>query len=76
VSTISAILTPEADGTLRLPVPLELRGGKVKVKATLEAAESESPEPTRNLKGFGALKGEIWMAPDFDAPLDDFKEYM
>jgi antitoxin (DNA-binding transcriptional repressor) of toxin-antitoxin stability system len=21
-------------------------------------------------------KAEFWMAPDFDAPLDDFKEYM
>jgi prevent-host-death family protein len=21
-------------------------------------------------------KGEFWMAPDFDAPLEDFKEYM
>ena len=21
-------------------------------------------------------KEEFWMAPDFDAPLDDFKEYM
>lgn len=24
----------------------------------------------------GTLKGKIWMAPDFDAPLQDFKEYM
>jgi prevent-host-death family protein len=24
----------------------------------------------------GSAKGKIWMAPDFDAPLDDFKEYM
>jgi hypothetical protein len=26
--------------------------------------------------GYGSLKGKIWMAPDFDAPLEDFKEYM
>lgn len=26
-------------------------------------------------KGFGSLPG-IWMAPDFDEPLEDFKEYM
>lgn len=26
--------------------------------------------------GFGALQGKIWMAEDFDEPLDDFKEYM
>jgi hypothetical protein len=25
---------------------------------------------------FGCLKGQIWMADDFDAPLEEFKEYM
>ena len=24
----------------------------------------------------GSLAGQIWMAPDFDAPLEDFAEYM
>ncbi len=24
----------------------------------------------------GSLTGKIWLSPDFDAPLDDFKEYM
>jgi antitoxin (DNA-binding transcriptional repressor) of toxin-antitoxin stability system len=24
----------------------------------------------------GSAKGRIWMAADFDEPLDDFKEYM
>ncbi len=24
----------------------------------------------------GSLSGKIWMSPDFDAPLDDFKDYM
>jgi prevent-host-death family protein len=24
----------------------------------------------------GSFPGEIWMAPDFDAPLDDFKDFM
>jgi prevent-host-death family protein len=24
----------------------------------------------------GSAKGKIWMAPDFDEPLEDFKEYM
>ncbi len=23
----------------------------------------------------GSAKGKIWMAPDFDEPLEDFKEY-
>jgi len=25
---------------------------------------------------FGCMKGKIWMAEDFDEPLEDFKEYM
>jgi len=25
---------------------------------------------------FGSMKGKVWMAEDFDAPLDDFREYM
>jgi len=24
----------------------------------------------------GSLPGGIWLSPDFDAPLDDFKDYM
>jgi len=24
----------------------------------------------------GCMKGKIWMADDFDAPLEDFREYM
>ena len=37
MSTITAILEPNAEGTLHLPLPLELRGGKIKVVARLEA---------------------------------------
>ena len=36
-----------------------------------EAAKKEKPIPM-----FGALKGMIVMADDFDEPLEDFKEYM
>ena len=39
MSTITAILDPSADGTLHLPLPVELRHGKVRVKATVEAVE-------------------------------------
>ncbi|MBV9468464.1 MAG: DUF2281 domain-containing protein [Abitibacteriaceae bacterium] len=30
----------------------------------------------RRKRQFGSAKGLIAMAPDFDAPLEDFKEYM
>jgi DNA-damage-inducible protein J len=26
--------------------------------------------------GRGSMKGKMWISDDFDAPLDDFKEYM
>ena len=76
MSTINAILTPSPDGTLHLPLPVEWRDQPIKVRAELEpvsaAAERGSamvtPQP-------GSLKG-FWMAPDFDEPLEDFKEYM
>lgn len=72
MSTLTAILEPDADGTLHLPLPEELKTGKVKVVATLEAVET----PDRKVPfKVGCLKG-FWMAPDFDAPLEDFKDYM
>ena len=77
MSTITAILEADADGTLHLPVPAELRHGKIKVEAKLEAAPQPPPdEETGSLKGFGALRGKIRMVPDFDEPLEDFRDYM
>lgn len=32
--------------------------------------------PTPKQRNKGSAKGQIWMAPDFDQPLEDFKEYM
>ncbi len=39
-----------------------------------QQAEVE-PKPD-NRRGYGSLKGKIWMSPDFDAPLEEMKEYM
>ncbi len=44
MSTITAILEPDADGTLHLPLPAELRSVKVKVEARLEAAPIENSD--------------------------------
>ncbi len=32
--------------------------------------------PTLKRRQRGSTKGQIWMAPDFDEPLEDFREYM
>ena len=69
MSTITLILEPEADGTLHLPLPLELRNGKVEIVATLRPA----PEHNGNLKA-GCLKG-FWTAPDFNQSLVEFEDY-
>jgi len=71
MSTITVILDPDADGSLHLPLPPELRHTPVKVTATLEAVSAPGARPR-----FGCLAGKIQLAPDFDEPLADFKEYM
>jgi Protein of unknown function (DUF2281) len=37
---------------------------------------SAETAPSQRKDMFGIWQGQIWMANDFDAPLDDFEEYM
>ena len=76
MSTITAILQADADGTLHLPLPPELRKQRIRVKAGLEA---QAPDRLRAKAGLWkslSEPGEVWMAAGFDAPLEDFREYM
>jgi hypothetical protein len=52
--------------------------GVKEMMAAIHASRDESPEAVaaRRKSGWGCMKGKVWMADDFDAPLDDFKEYM
>lgn len=43
MSTITAILEADADGTLHLPLPPEMRGGKVEVTAILKPVKGALP---------------------------------
>lgn len=83
MSTVEATLRPDPDGTLHLPLPAELLAAPqplIRVVATLvplgTSGDSSAPNAATNLKGFGCLAGKISMSADFDAPLDDFREYM
>jgi hypothetical protein len=68
--SITTTLEPDADGTLHLPLPPELRQErKVEVIATLKPVH-EATATARSR--FGCLAGKIEMAPDFDEPLADF----
>ncbi len=49
--------------------------GKIQIiEGEEETVESESEKKKRG--GLEILKGKFWMADDFDAPLEDMKDYM
>jgi hypothetical protein len=43
---------------------------------TLKLGSSTADQPTIKYRQAGSLQGKITMAPDFDAPLEDLKDYM
>jgi hypothetical protein len=59
MSTITAILEPDADGSLHLPLPKDLRRGKVKVTATLEPAETQPDEAEAKMEAALAALGRL-----------------
>jgi len=62
-----------------LSIPKDYIGKKVEVLLyaleELSTRDSAKKKQTKE-RPFGVLSGKIWMADDFDAPLDDFKDYM
>lgn len=80
MNLITTVIQPDADGTLHLPLPMAWRHRSIRVRAELEpvgvATEHGIGETVQNLKGFGCLRGKIFLSPDFDEPLEDFREYM
>lgn len=46
----------------------------LKTKRVKEKTKKPDEAPPKRI--FGLAKGKIHLAPDFDAPLEDFKEYM
>ena len=61
--------------------PISVRGKYEVVITFLEpvedgavAVESQKKRPLSELRGF--MKGKVWMADDFNAPLEEMKEYM
>jgi hypothetical protein len=64
MSTITAILEADADGTLHLPLPVELRKSMLRVTATIQAVRDPDERPTeedalaalRKLRELGTFK--------------------
>ena len=70
--TITRTVEIPADRRLIIDVPYEIPIGQVILTFTPRAAK---PEQKKGRK-LGSVKGDYWMADDFNAPLDDFKDYM
>ena len=51
-------------------------GGRVWMPYGVDAQQEESAKPVKKMPKPGCMRGEIWMADDFDAPLEEFEEYM
>ena len=66
VSTITAIVEAHADGSIHLPLPVEMRRGKVKVTATLIPGSGETDQAVNTLDPLRriAARGGIKSIPD------------
>jgi hypothetical protein len=71
MSVTQTVEVPE-NRRLTIDVPREVPVGPV-ILTFVPKAEAQEQKKERK---FGCLKGQIWMADDFDEPLDDFKDYM
>jgi hypothetical protein len=60
--------------TIKLREPVPFDDGKIKVTIELEKETMIKRKPRKEL--YGLWKDKIKMSPDFDEPLDCFKEYM
>jgi prevent-host-death family protein len=76
---MTEVTLAEAQAKLPELVAAAARGEEVVITQPNQPAIKLVPLPTttKPRPQFGSGKGLIlYMAPDFDAPLDDFKEYM
>ncbi|GBU29542.1 hypothetical protein R84B8_03114 [Treponema sp. R8-4-B8] len=70
--SITQTVEVPASRRLTIEVPREIPMGPVILSFTPKATALEQLKE----REFGCVKGDYWMADDFDAPLDDFKDYM
>jgi antitoxin (DNA-binding transcriptional repressor) of toxin-antitoxin stability system len=75
----ASITVEEAQATLKELIGKLAPGDEIVITDNQQpvARLIAAPGPPRKPRQPGTLKGTVlYMAPDFDAPLEDFKEYM
>ncbi len=73
--TIQETLVVDAQGQAVITLPPSVKPGAHRAVLQIEDEVASSPGKKRVVPKAGSLKG-FWMSPDFDAPLEDFREYM
>lgn len=66
----------QLDETQKNAVALFVRFLAAQRSLATDVPPEEKPVPGPRKSMFGALKGKMWISPDFDAPLEEFAEYM
>jgi hypothetical protein len=57
-------------------LPKELRAEVANFVEFLKSKRNKNSQPKLKAREFGYAKGKIILSPDFDEPLDEFKEYL
>ncbi|MDR2945358.1 MAG: DUF2281 domain-containing protein [Candidatus Adiutrix sp.] len=73
--TTEAVITSDHKLNLALELPKEYPVGAAIVTLTVEPKPETAPV-NRMAELCGKYEGQIWTSEDFDAPLEDFAEYM
>lgn len=78
MSTITTEVVIKNNHRLNLDIELPPGSptGEALVTVTIEPKKSGAQPVNRLAEVCGTGKGKVWMAEDFDAPLEDFAEYM
>lgn len=76
MSTITRDAFISSSHTLTLELPPDSPTGDVVVTLAIQARDAAHRRQNRMAELEGKYAGRIWMADDFDAPLEDFAEYM
>ena len=76
MSTITKDVVIPPNRKIMLDLPDDCPAGQAKITVIVEPDLSEDKPKITIASLFGKGRGKVWMADDFDAPLEDFKEYM
>ena len=76
--SITQTIEIPASRRITLDVPPQIPVGQVILTFTPKTAsyQTVTAQEPKKVRKRGCAKGQFWMADDFDAPLEDFKDYM